>query len=79
MGMPWRLFAPKPVKKARRTVKKAAHPVRTATRAATPKPVKKIQRAASPLDLAGLRAEDAAVSAVTGRHRHRPAGQAGGR
>jgi hypothetical protein len=37
MGLLWRLFAPKPLKKARRTVSKAAHPARTATRAVTPK------------------------------------------
>jgi hypothetical protein len=37
MGLLWRLFAPKPLKKARRTVRKAAHPVRTAMRAVTPK------------------------------------------
>lgn len=40
MGLLWRLFAPKPLKKARRTVSKAAHPARTATRAVTPKPVR---------------------------------------
>lgn len=33
MGLLWRLFAPKPLKKARRTVSKAAHPARTAARA----------------------------------------------
>ena len=70
MGLLWRLFAPKPVKKARRTVRKAAHPVRTATRAVTPKPVKQLQRAAHPGSLAELKIEDAAVNALRGRSRH---------
>lgn len=69
MGLFWRLLAPKPVKKARRTVRKAAHPVHTATRAVTPKPVKRLQRAAHPLDLAELKAEDAVASALRGRHK----------
>ena len=41
MGILWRMLAPKPVKRARRTVRKATHPVHTVTRAVTPKPVKK--------------------------------------
>jgi hypothetical protein len=70
MGILWRLFAPRPVKKARRTARKAAHPVRTASRAVTPAPVKKVQRAAHPLDLAELKAQDAVVDAGRGgRHR----------
>lgn len=64
MGMLWRLFAPKPLKKARRTVRKASHPVHTATRAATPKAVKQLQRAAHPANMAKLKAEDAAVNAL---------------
>jgi hypothetical protein len=71
MGILWRLFAPKPLRRARRTVRKAAHPVRTATRAVTPTPVKKIQRAAHPLDLAELKAEDAVVNALRGRRQAR--------
>jgi len=71
MGILWRLFAPKPVKRAGRTVRKAAHPVRTAMRAVTPQPVKQIQRAAHPFDLAELKAEDAAVSAIRGKRRRR--------
>ena len=67
MGILWRLLAPKPLKRARRTVRKATHPVHTAVRAATPKPVKKLQRAAHPLSLAELKAEDVAVNAVRGR------------
>jgi len=43
MGLIWRLLAPKPLKKARRTVRKATHPVSLFT----PKPVKKIRRAVS--------------------------------
>ena len=71
MGLLWRLFAPKPLKKARRTVRKAAHPVRTATRAVTPKPVKRLQRAAHPVSLAELKIEDAAVNALRGRSQHK--------
>ena len=71
MGLLWRLFAPKPLKKARRTVSKAAHPARTATRAVTPKPVKQLQRAAHPVGLAELKIEDAAVNALRGRPRHK--------
>ena len=71
MGILWRLFAPKPLKKARRKVRKATHPVRTATRAVTPKPVKRIQRAAHPLDLAELKTEDAVVNALRGKRRRR--------
>jgi hypothetical protein len=66
MGLLWRLFAPKPLKKGRRTVRKATHPVHTAVRAATPKPVKQLQRAAHPIGLAQLKMEDAAVNAVRG-------------
>jgi len=71
MGLLWRLFAPKPMKKARRTVSKAAHPARTATRAVTPKPVKQLQRAAHPVSLAELKIEDAAVNVLRGRPRHK--------
>ena len=71
MGLLWRLFAPKPLKKARRTVRKAAHPARTATRAVTPKPVKQLQRAAHPVSLAELKIEDAAVNVLRGRPRHK--------
>jgi hypothetical protein len=67
VGLLWRLLAPKPVKKARRTVRKAAHPVHTATRAMTPKPVKQLQHASHPLDLMELKAEDAIVKAVRGK------------
>jgi hypothetical protein len=66
MGLLWRLFAPKPLKMARRTVRKATHPVHTAVRAATPKPVKQLQRTAHPIGVAQLKTEDAAVKAVRG-------------
>ena len=42
MGILWRLFAPKPLKKARRSVYKATHPLK----ALTPKPVRQAKRAA---------------------------------
>jgi hypothetical protein len=71
MGLLWRLFAPKPLKKARRTVRKAAHPARTATRAVTPKPVRQLQRAAHPASLAELKIGDAAVNALRGRPQHK--------
>ena len=70
MGLLWRLLAPKPVKSARRTVRKATHPVRTVTRAATPKPVKKLQRAtwkaANPIEATRLIVEDSIVDGVRG-------------
>jgi hypothetical protein len=69
MGLLWRLFAPKPLKKARRTVSKASH---TAHRnaAVTPRPVEQLQRAAHPAGLAELKIEDAAVNALRGQPRH---------
>jgi hypothetical protein len=72
MGLLWRMFAPKPLKKARRTVRKATHPVHTATRAITPKPVKQLQRATHPANLAELKIEDAAVNALRGKPRKKP-------
>jgi hypothetical protein len=71
MGLLWRLFAPKPLKKAGRTVRKATHPVRTAARAVTPKPVKQLQRATHPVSLAELKLEDAAVNALRGKPRQK--------
>src|SRR5260370_41601425 len=46
MGILWRLFAPKGLKRARRSVRRAAHPVRTAGWALSPKPVKQLRRGA---------------------------------
>jgi len=68
MGILWRLFAPKPLKKARRTVRRAAHPVGTVTWAVTPKPVKKVRRAAStalhPIEAAEFALENQVVHAL---------------
>jgi hypothetical protein len=77
MGLLWRLLAPKPVKKARRTITKAAHPVHTATRAVTPKPVKQLQRAVHPVSWAEGKAEDAAVTALRGRPSQKRSGRSG--
>src|SRR5258708_37759083 len=63
------LLAPKTLKKARGTVRKAGHPVHAATRIMTPKPVKKRQRAAHPLQYAELKAEDAVVITLRGKPR----------
>jgi hypothetical protein len=46
MGIFWKLLAPKGAKRARRTVRRAAHPVRTASWAVSPEPVKRARRAA---------------------------------
>lgn len=46
MGILWRLLAPKGLKRVRRSVRKVAHPVRTASWALSPKPVKQARRAA---------------------------------
>jgi hypothetical protein len=73
MGLFWRLFAPKPLKKARRTVRRAAHPVHCTVRAATPKPVKRLQRAVHPVELAELKIEDSVVDALKGKPRRRGA------
>jgi hypothetical protein len=77
MGLFWRLFAPKPFKKARRSVRRATHPVHYAVRAATPKPVKRLQRAAHPVELAELKIQDAAVDALRGRRGHQQPRQPG--
>lgn len=71
MGLLWRLFAPKPLKKARRTVRKATHPAHTTMRAATPKPVKRLERAAHPVSLAELKAEDLVDNALRGNLKQR--------
>ena len=75
MGILWRLLAPKPLKQARRTVRRAAHPVRTASWALSPKPVKQLRRGAfkvsHPLAAAEFAAESAVVNAVRGSKRRR--------
>ena len=71
MGILWRLFAPKPLKKARRSVRKVTHPVRTVTNAVTPRPVKKVRRAVGtvvhPLEAAEFAVQNQVVHAVRGR------------
>jgi hypothetical protein len=66
MGLLWRLFAPKPLKKARRTVRRATHPVSLIT----PKPVKKVRSAvgtvAHPLEAAEFAAQNQIVRVVRG-------------
>jgi hypothetical protein len=79
MGILWRLLAPKSVKRARRTVRKAAHPVRTASWALSPKPVKQVRRAAfkaaHPVEAAEFAAESAVVRAARGGKRRRGGAQ----
>jgi hypothetical protein len=66
VGLLWRLFAPKPLKKARRTVRRATHPVGLIT----PKPVKKVRHAIStvahPIEAAEFAVENQIVRAVRG-------------
>lgn len=68
MGFLWRLFAPKPLKKARRGVHQVAHPVRTARRAVTPRSVKQIERGvrslAHPVEAVERLTEDQVVRAL---------------
>lgn len=75
MGLLWRLFAPKPLKKARRTVRRATHPVSTLTWAVTPKPVKKVRRTVGtvvhPIEAAEFAVENQVVRAVRGGGRSR--------
>lgn len=69
MGLLWRLFAPKPLKRARRSVRRVAHPVRTLT----PKPIKQVRRAAytatHPVSATTSALERAAAGALTPRSR----------
>jgi hypothetical protein len=75
MGILWRLLAPKPLKKARRSVRKVAHPVRTASWALSPKAVKQLRRGAfrvaHPLEAAEFAAENVIVNAARDRKRGR--------
>lgn len=68
MGLLWRLFAPKPLKTARRTVRKATHPVGTIKSAVTPKPIKKAKRAVRtvihPIEAAEFAVENQIVHAL---------------
>jgi hypothetical protein len=74
--MLWRLLAPKPAKKMKRSVKKAAHPVSTTKRAVTPKPIKRATHSARsvahPLEAAEQGAENAVVNAARGGKKRRP-------
>jgi hypothetical protein len=75
VGILWRLLAPKSVKRARRTVRRAAHPVRTASWALSPKPVKKARRAAFKVAHPGaaleLAVSDQVVNSLRGGARSR--------
>jgi hypothetical protein len=77
MGILWRLLAPKSVKRARRTVRRATHPVRTAGWALSPKPVKQLRRGAFKVAHPGaaleLAVEDQIVRSLRGGKRRRPA------
>jgi len=70
VGILWRLFAPKPLKKARRSVRKVAHPVRTVTHAVTPKPIRQVRHAlgtvAHPIESAEFAIENRVVHALNG-------------
>jgi hypothetical protein len=75
MGILWKLLAPRSLKRARRTVRRAAHPVLTASWALSPKPVRQIRRAAfkvsHPLEAAELAVENAVVGSLRGGKRSR--------
>jgi hypothetical protein len=75
VGILWRLLAPKSLKKARRTVRRAAHPVRTASWVLSPKPVKQVRHAAlkvaHPVEAAEFAVENQLVHAVRGGRRQR--------
>src|SRR5258708_15387433 len=77
MGLLWRLFAPKGLKRARRKARKVAHPVRTVSWALSPRPVKKARRAAfkvaHPREALEFAAENQIVRAVRGGRRGRTA------
>ena len=66
MGLLWRLLAPKPIKKVRRSMGKVANPVS----ALTPKPIKKVQRSVrtvtNPASAVERMFEDQVVRAVRG-------------
>jgi len=81
MGLLWRILAPKPAKRVRRSVRKATHPVRTTRRAVTPKIVKRTMRAgysvARPLETLERAAQDAIVASVTSSKTSPRSGRAG--
>jgi|SRR6516225_330757 hypothetical protein len=69
MGLLWRLLAPKPMKKARRSVRKAMNPVSLVT----PKPVKQVRRAfgtvAHPVEAVEYGFQNQVVKALRGGRR----------
>jgi hypothetical protein len=71
MGLLWRLLAPKPLKKARRSLRRVAHPIG----ALTPIPVKNVRRVvyttAHPVSAASNAVERAIGDALTGKLRKR--------
>jgi hypothetical protein len=77
MGILWRLLAPKPLKKARRSVRRASHPVRTAGWVVSPRPLKQVPRAAfkvaHPAEAAEFALENAIVRGARGGRRRRTA------
>ena len=77
MGLLWRLFAPKGLKRARRKARKVAHPLRTASWALSPRPVKQARRAAfkvaHPGEALEFAAENQVVRAVRGGRRGKTA------
>jgi hypothetical protein len=71
VGILYKLFMPKAIKRARRKVTRVAHPVRTARRAVTPRAVK---IAANPLRYAKGAAENKVVRAAKGSSGHKRTG-----
>jgi hypothetical protein len=68
MGLLWKIFAPKELKSARRTVRKVTHPVS----AITPRPVKQARRAVGmvthPIEATEHAAQSTVADAITGKH-----------
>jgi hypothetical protein len=75
MGILWRLFAPQGLKRACRSVRRAAHPVRPASWALSPRPVKKARRGAfkatDPDEALEWVVSDQVVRSVRGGNRRR--------
>ena len=69
MGILWRAFAPKPLKRARHVTGNALHPVHAVGRAVTPAPIKKAKRVMHPGELAERKAEDAVVNMLRSKQR----------
>src|SRR5258707_15664278 len=78
MGLLWRLFAPKGLKRARRKARKVAHPVRTVSWALSPRPVKKARRAAFKVAHPGEALEFAVENQIVRSVRGGRRGRAGG-